>query len=484
MRFALIIAFILIVAVGGVLGYRAWNSGPPLVLPAPAQLQTIAKGSPLSGSWTNVSSIDLRIRETGELSGIDVELRPADQSFTDSPTITVSDIGRVACKSCSASGTVPVHVHLADGAYHWQARLHNDRGVSPWMVFPGSIRIDTSPPKVTALTSATDPDPAKLYHSSTMQFAWQAQDDGSGISGYAYRLDHDPNGMPHELIRTGSTTVTLQGLDTGAWYFHIRGLDRVGNWGKPATFKVRIDVTPPGLQRVSFSRYDFDPRYDNLQIAFAVNRPATTVRVGVYQQGDGSLVRLYRLHDIAQGRTTTVTWDGKSALGSYVGAGAYMVFIRTIDAYGHTIVQGWRDFQVIYKRIVISLSQQKLVAYDGNQVFATSLVTTGNPKLPTPTGTFRILVKFHPFTFHSPWPKSSPFWYPPSKTEWAMLFQSDGYYIHDAPWRSVFGPGSNQQIGTPGQNYTGTHGCINVPADVAQKLFAWAPIGTVVQVVN
>jgi lipoprotein-anchoring transpeptidase ErfK/SrfK len=61
-----------------------------------------------------------------------------------------------------------------------------------------------------------------------------------------------------------------------------------------------------------------------------------------------------------------------------------------------------------------------------------------------------------------------------------MLFQSDGYFIHDAPWRSVFGPGSNSQLGTPGSNYTGTHGCINVPGNIAQELYAWAPIGTTV----
>ena len=47
----------------------------------------------------------------------------------------------------------------------------------------------------------------------------------------------------------------------------------------------------------------------------------------------------------------------------------------------------------------------------------------------------------------------------------------------------VFGPGSNARAGTPGQNNTGTHGCVNVPASVAAWLYTWAPIGTVLQVV-
>ena len=82
-----------------------------------------------------------------------------------------------------------------------------------------------------------------------------------------------------------------------------------------------------------------------------------------------------------------------------------------------------------------------------------------------------------------PWPKTSPFYYKPSKVAYAMLFREGGYFIHDAPWRSAFGPGTNAQTGTPGSNYTGTHGCINVPANVAQELFSWVRLGTVVQVV-
>jgi lipoprotein-anchoring transpeptidase ErfK/SrfK len=188
--------------------------------------------------------------------------------------------------------------------------------------------------------------------------------------------------------------------------------------------------------------------------------------------------------NIAKGHAASVAWDGTDTWGRPVGAGMYQVYIRATDQYGHSTVQGWNDFAVNYQRILISLSQQKLWAYDGNQLFLSALVTTGNRALPTPTGVFHILGKFHPFTFRSPWPKSSPFYYPPSPTQWAMLFREGGYFIHDAPWRSAFGPGTNAQLGTPGQNYTGTHGCVNVPNDVARRLFAWAQIGTAVQIVN
>jgi lipoprotein-anchoring transpeptidase ErfK/SrfK len=274
--------------------------------------------------------------------------------------------------------------------------------------------------------------------------------------------------------------VTLQGLNTGQYYFHVRALDRAGNWGPTATFPVRIDVTPPGLAHVSFSRFQFDPVYNNLGVSFTVTRAAHTVRVGVYRQSDGYLTRLYVLHNLRAGQAQTINWDGKGSQGNYVASGKYMVYVRAIDQYGHASVAGWRDFTIEYQRIVVSLSQQRLWAYDGNKLVLTSLVTTGNRALPTPTGTFEITAKFHPFTFRSPWPKSSPYYYAPSPVNYAMLFREGGYFIHDAPWRTAYGPGTNSQVGTPGQNYTGTHGCVNVPENVTRELYAWAPIGTTV----
>jgi hypothetical protein len=274
--------------------------------------------------------------------------------------------------------------------------------------------------------------------------------------------------------------VTLAGLNTGTFYFHVRARDNAGNWGAIATFPVKIDVTPPGLAHVRFSNFYFDPQYVGLTVSFAVTKAAPSVHVGIYRQSDHYLTRFYALTNLHAGQQLSVTWHGKGPDGHFVTPGLYQIYVRATDAYGHFTLTGWNDFVLSYKRIVVSLSQQKLWAYDGSSVFLTSLVTTGNKALPTPTGEFQILGKFHPFTFRSPWPKSSPFWYPPSLTQWSMLFKVGGYFIHDAPWRSVFGPGSNSQLGTPGNNYTGTHGCINVPTDVAQKLFGWAPDGTAV----
>ena len=126
------------------------------------------------------------------------------------------------------------------------------------------------------------------------------------------------------------------------------------------------------------------------------------------------------------------------------------------------------------KLIVISLSRQVLTAYQDGTVVLTSFVATGRPALPTPPGVYHIFARYSPYKMISPWAYGSPYWYPPSWTNFAMEFIGGGYFIHDAPWRSWYGPGSNL--------YNGTHGCVNVPYSPMATLWGWAPIGTTVVV--
>ena len=126
------------------------------------------------------------------------------------------------------------------------------------------------------------------------------------------------------------------------------------------------------------------------------------------------------------------------------------------------------------KLIVVSLSRQVLTAYQDGAVVLTTFVATGRPQLPTPPGVYSIFHRYSPYKMISPWPYGSPWWYPPSWTSFAMEFIGGGYFIHDAPWRSWYGPGANL--------YNGTHGCVNVPYSSMATLWNWAPIGTTVVV--
>ena len=129
------------------------------------------------------------------------------------------------------------------------------------------------------------------------------------------------------------------------------------------------------------------------------------------------------------------------------------------------------------KAITISLGEQVIRAYEHGQQVFWSYTTTGRPGLETDPGSFKVYWKVSPWTMHSPWPKGSPYWYPDSKVQMVMWFNG-GDGIHDAYWRSRYGPGTNGPHYDPTGEDTGTHGCVNVPYHNMVWLWNWTPTGT------
>ena len=79
----------------------------------------------------------------------------------------------------------------------------------------------------------------------------------------------------------------------------------------------------------------------------------------------------------------------------------------------------------------------------------------------------------------SPWPPGSPNYYEPTYINYALLFKTGGYFLHDAWWHVKFGPGGNvpHQL-SDGSWETGSHGCVGMPIPDARRLYDWTPIGT------
>ncbi|HUZ77881.1 MAG TPA: L,D-transpeptidase family protein [Chloroflexota bacterium] len=240
-------------------------------------------------------------------------------------------------------------------------------------------------------------------------------------------------------------------------------------------------IPAPQLSPARFSLFTVNPEFTTQDVSFTVSQPAR-VTIEIVPAGSNQPVRTLDLGNQPAGKVQA-SWDGKDDAGQLVAAGGFSYIVHATGAGGATATASYHDLGITHKRMVISLSKQQLTAYDGNQQYLTTLVTTGNPALPTPTGAFPILAKYHPFTFVSPWPKGNKFYYEPSPVSFALLFDDSGYYVHDSPWRTAYGPGTNAKLGTPGLNYTGSHGCVNVPLAAETKLFSWATIGTIVQVV-
>jgi LysM repeat protein len=111
--------------------------------------------------------------------------------------------------------------------------------------------------------------------------------------------------------------------------------------------------------------------------------------------------------------------------------------------------------------IDVSLSAQRVTAYQGNTPVRSTLVSTGLPRTPTPTGQYRIYVKYVSSLM------SGPGYYLPN-VPYAMYFYR-GYSLHGTYWHSNFG-------------HPMSHGCINLPTPEAQWLFNWASVGTLVKI--
>jgi LysM repeat protein len=111
--------------------------------------------------------------------------------------------------------------------------------------------------------------------------------------------------------------------------------------------------------------------------------------------------------------------------------------------------------------IDVDLSAQTLTAYQGNTPVRSTLVSTGLPSTPTPTGRYYI------YAMYTSVPMSGPGYYLPN-VPYTMYFYR-GYALHGTYWHSNFG-------------HPMSHGCINLPTPEAEWLFNWAAVGTLVNI--
>jgi hypothetical protein len=281
-----------------------------------------------------------------------------------------------------------------------------------------------------------------------------------------------------------ATTIALPGLADGSWRVQMRSVDAAGNRSPPITWTFTLDRRPLDLRVLPPSSLHFTPPVERARISYTLSKPAT-VTFSVLRLRDLHSVQLGSLGLQDTGSSHVFTWDGRTSTGNLASAGTYILVIRAVDRAGNSTSQSSIPLTLEDQWIRVSLRTQTLTAYQGDRAVLTTPVTTGGPWTPTPPGTFHVLQKNQRWVFHSPWPKGSPLWYPDSPTNFALLYQVDGgWFLHDAPWRTNHGPGSNAVVGTPGGDFTGSHGCTNIPYASMAELFAWADVGTLVQIVR
>ncbi len=119
------------------------------------------------------------------------------------------------------------------------------------------------------------------------------------------------------------------------------------------------------------------------------------------------------------------------------------------------------------KWIQVSISQQYMTARQGDVAVWEGYVSTGKPDFDTPTGTFFINSKLPVQDMEGVLGGES---YNVPEVPDVMYFTDRGHAIHGTYWHANFGAPMS-------------HGCINLPMDVAAWIYEWAPVGTRVEIV-
>jgi hypothetical protein len=121
---------------------------------------------------------------------------------------------------------------------------------------------------------------------------------------------------------------------------------------------------------------------------------------------------------------------------------------------GHFV---WKDGADTVSRVVVSLADQMVYAYDGHELVGAATASTAREGHITPTGIFKVLERHR--TYHS---KK----YDNASMPYMQRIDNYGIAMHGGP--------------LPG--YPASHGCIRLPMKFAAKLFAATEVGTPVYV--
>lgn len=113
--------------------------------------------------------------------------------------------------------------------------------------------------------------------------------------------------------------------------------------------------------------------------------------------------------------------------------------------------------------IEVDLSEQKLKAWEGDDLYLETPVSTGLPWWPTPVGEFRIWIKLRATKMEG---GTGEYYYYLPNVPYVMFFENSdtpgwrGYGLHGTYWHDDFGTQRS-------------HGCVNLPTPIARDLYYW-----------
>jgi len=187
--------------------------------------------------------------------------------------------------SIDSNTTSATYSNLQDGTWYFHVRAKTPTGWGQASHY--RINVDCTPPEPPAIASSTHPDQDAQYPNDDPSFSWSPLPDTSGISGYSYLLDREALTTPDEVLDTYSTYKSYHDLQEGLWYFHVRCVDRAGNWGPASHFRIAVRFLPS-------ADFEAAPRngYEPLSVAFTdLSLSRTGITNWSWDFGDGCTSR-------------------------------------------------------------------------------------------------------------------------------------------------------------------------------------------------
>lgn len=197
---------------------------------------------------------------------------------------------------------------------------------------------------------------------------------------------------------------------------------------------------------------------------------------GYTQAGIGATLS----NDLASARTITdfesIIAETNNALFNLRALEADYKDTRAYNQVHATDLQMIEHYRLQQKQILmVSLVDQAMRVYQKGKLVQAYQVTTGRQELPSLPGVWAVLDRRSPVIFTSGEPKGSPYWFPDTPINYAILYHYGGYFVHDAPWRGTIGPGTQfphlDASGNTPYNFDGSHGCVNLQESAATWVY-------------
>jgi len=129
---------------------------------------------------------------------------------------------------------------LSEGTFFWGVKAQNQTSETSYTI--QSLMIDQTPPNVPVLTS---PENNATVTSTSVQFAWNSSDSGSGIAQDTVKIYSDGSlSKLEKAVASSDQQATIDLADRKTYYWTVLSVDKAGNVGAQAsidTLTVRVN---------------------------------------------------------------------------------------------------------------------------------------------------------------------------------------------------------------------------------------------------